>query len=301
MQLDLLQCLHAVVGIENFISVRFQHHGQHHLVRHFILHDQDLAVEREHIRDALQRDRRGQRRLAVVSRDGAQTLQKLLLLIHELVRPLKDLVEAAVFPGLVGGEPARDHHRALLADVRHRAVMEGQQQLLSDEIVSPGQNHHKFVPAHPEYGAVLENVADQPARAADIVVAGLVAEGVVDLLQAVDVADHHGEFFRASAVDGLVVLLLAGEEGVLALDAGHGVDVREMVALSGPPVHVEVVGQHDEQGEADHADGDHHRAGVFLLGRLELLLHIALIRGSLAVQVVMLFIIDADVLHHRVV
>ena len=71
------------------------------------------------------------------------------------------------------------------------------------------EDYGKFVASDPEYGAVRECLAYEFAGRPDIFVARLVAQGVVDLLQPVHVADHHREGLRLPGVDGLVDLLFA--------------------------------------------------------------------------------------------
>ena len=116
-------------------------------------------------------------------------------------------MEAAVLPGIELREAARDDD-FLRADMLDRAVMQRQDQFFSDDIIASGQDHHELVSAGPEYRTVLENVADQPAGTDDVLVSRLVAEGIVDHLQAVYIADRNGKRICCLLLDGSVDLLL---------------------------------------------------------------------------------------------
>ena len=112
-------------------------------------------------------------------------------------------------------------------------------------------------------------LADQPAGGTDIGIAGLVAEGVVDMLEAVHVADDDAEFPGLSAVDPVRHAAFLFHPGMLAADAGQGIPVgyiARLVALffclrlifpEG-----EVVDQHGGEGQAEEADEDEDRPVV---------------------------------------
>ena len=136
--------------------------------------------------------------------------------------------------------------------------MQGQDQLFPDEIVAPPHDHHELVAARSVHRAVLEDIADHAACLANVLIARLVAEGVVDDLQAVDIADRNGKVLRRLGGDVGIHLLFLQEKGVLALDAGQGVgkgDGRCLIALFQgflfPALHGDVVCQHDGNGEAE--------------------------------------------------
>ena len=200
--------------------------------------------------------------LQAVPRRRTQPLEQLLFLVHQAVGPLEHRVIALVCVLLEFGQAAGDHHAAA-ADVGHRAVVQRQRQLLADQVVAAREDHDEFVAADAVHRAVLEDVADHVEGLADVFVARLVAQGVVDLLQPVHVADHHREGLRLPGVDGLVDLLFAVQIGKLALGPGHGVlegrlpgGVALLHGLVLPPPHGQVVDQHRAQGHDEQA-GDH--------------------------------------------
>ena len=101
---------------------------------------------------------------------------------------------------------------------------------------------------------MAEDVADHGAGLPDVLVAGLMSQSVVDLFQAVHVADHDGERFRLPFMDQRIQVVFLDHVGVLAAHAGHGIAFRHHFALFGAAVQIGVVRHHDDETEAEHDD-----------------------------------------------
>ena len=102
---------------------------------------------------------------------------------------------------------------------------------LAQELLDAGQipvagDDGELVAADAEHGAVLEDVADDAAGFPDQPVAGVVALGVVDGFQVVDIQNDHGKIGLLVGPDLGVQLFFRLHVGVLVLDAREGVDVR---------------------------------------------------------------------------
>ena len=259
---DLLEGLRAVRR-EELLVVRVLHHGRQDLqVDVLVLDDEDVAPgdrDRPHVG---QLGRRLHHHLGVLAGDGPQALQELLLLVHQAVGALEHGVEARVLARHELREAARDDD-LVGTDVLDGAVVQGQHELAPDDIVAAGEDDHELVAAGAEHRAVLEDVADHLERRLDVGVACLVAERVVDDLEAVHVADDHGEALGLARDDQGVELLLPLGERVLGLRA------RERVLVGGllrglclrlrlllPALHRHVVDEHREQGQDEQAGDD---------------------------------------------
>ena len=184
---DQVHGLDAVLGIEHVV-IGFDDVAQHHPVDRLVLDHQHLLTHVEHGGLVAGLFLLG----VLVPADGAQALQQLLFFIHQRVRALEHLVEADVLALDEVGNAAGYHH-ALGGDVIHGAVVQHLHQFLAHGVIPVREYDHEFVAAGAVDGAVLEDLADQLRGLADVFVAGLVAEGIVDLLQAVHVADRYGE------------------------------------------------------------------------------------------------------------
>ena len=214
--------------------------------------------------------------LAFVADRRAQALEQLLFLVHQLVGAAEHVVRAGIVARQVV-RYAHRYHRAAVCDMVHRAVVQHLRQVAAHQVVAPGDHRREFVAAHAVYRAVREDLAHHFAGVADIIVARLVALGVVDLFQAVHVAHGDGEGLGGVLADALVQLFLGQQVGVLVFDPRHGIDHGQALVLLRALVHVGVVGQDDHQREAEHAHGDQDGARVVLALAGQLRLHEALV------------------------
>ena len=167
--------------------------------------------------------RSGERPLAP---GGLHPLEGLLPAVHHLVRLLEDRPVAGVLDGAEVHHAHGHHHPArpeVLLDLPVEPGGQGGPVL----IVLALQQGNELVPPDAEDRAVLEGGADEAAGADDVVVPLLVALGVVDLLEAVEVEDRHGEGRGLPAGDPLVQLGLGLHIGQLALHPGEGVGVGQ--------------------------------------------------------------------------
>ena len=250
----LLHGLHAVRGEENPVLL-LQGIAQQHLVDGLVLDDEDLFFDAEDLRLVCRLHR------LFIPGHGTHFLEKLFFLIHEGVRPAEDIVKEAVLAVDKVRIGAGDHHSPAL-DVGGGPVVQELEKVSAKNIIPAGEDGHEFVPTDPVDGAVGKDLADHPAGRDDILVAGLVAEGVIDLLEAVDIAYDHGKLLQLLLFDLIVDLILAEDIGVFALDTGHGIDIGRPLMLRGPHVHIEVVGQHDEDGKSKQAGSKEHGSGI---------------------------------------
>ena len=90
------------------------------------------------------------------------------------------------------------------------------------------QEGDELVPADPVDGTVLELTADHAAGLLDIPVPGLMAQGVVDLLQTVHIKDHHAEFPDGSIGNTLIQQFFGFNIRVGILDAGQGICIGQV-------------------------------------------------------------------------
>ena len=138
--------------------------------------------------------------------------------MHQSVCALKHTVEALIFTPPVIRKATRYDDPAAV-EMRHGPVVQGKYKLLANDIVAPRQHDGELVAADTEHGAVLEDVANHREGLADAFVAGLVAKRVVDLFQAIHIADHDGKILSPTFLNGFVEFFLADQISVLALCA----------------------------------------------------------------------------------
>ena len=220
--------------------------------------------------------------LLPLAQGGAQALEPLLLLVHEPVGPPENIVQAGVGAGDVFRHAGGDHHQ-LPCDMVLAAETQGLHELRAGLVIPAREEGHKLVAAGAVDGTVLEDLADQTAGGADVLVAGLVPEIVVDVFQLVDITDHKGELPAGAAGDIRVEYLLLHDVSVLALDAGQRVGADKGLALAGALIQVGVVGKHDGDGEREHPRGHEDGPGIAGLQLGHLLGDEELVRHALAV------------------
>ena len=272
MGLNLLQRLDPVGGVE-YLVVLLEHVAQNQLVDLHVLNNEYVTLEMHDLRVFVFWEQGCRSLLRVLARNGAHALEQLLLLVHEVICPLEHVVETGVLFGVVVREAAR-YNDFVCAYVHNGAVVQRQNQLVSNKIVAIAKDDGKLVSARSIDGAVLENIAYHLARALNVLIACLVAKRVVNYLQTVHVADGDGKLAHGLVFYGRVDFVLLQEEGVLALYSGQWVgerDVLGLIALLGcllfPPLHVRVVDEHDYEGDAEQTH-DHKDAGIVCLVEL---------------------------------
>ena len=197
----------------------------------------------------------------------------------------------------VGQSPG--HHHPAGIDMLHRPVMQRLHQFIPSLIIPARHDHHELVPANPVNRAVVKNVADHPACFTDVFIPGLVPQRVIDPFQAVDIAHRHGEGFVPPCGQIRVQFLFPDHKGMLALHAGHRINIGHGFALPGSPVHGPMVGQHHGQSKGKHADGHGDRADIRFFQLIHLILDVLLIRPPQSVghgRVILM-----DIVHHPVV
>ena len=64
------------------------------------------------------------------------------------------------------------------------------EQFINARIVSFLRDHRKLVTADPKNGAVLEDIADDPACVTQVLISGMMARGIVDFFQIVHIKNH---------------------------------------------------------------------------------------------------------------
>ena len=103
---------------------------------------------------------------------------------------------------------------------------------------------------------MLEDITDHHERLTDVLVTRLMAQCIVDLLQAVHVTDHNGKIPGLAFGDGGVVFIFAQQVRMLALRAGQRIPERGLFRLIPflnrlflPLLHRQVVDQHRCESE----------------------------------------------------
>ena len=99
--------------------------------------------------------------------------------------------------------------------------MQGQYQFFPDKIIAPLKDHNELISAGAEDRAVLENVADHLACAANVIIARFVAKSIVDHLEAVDIADNNCKSIYCPVFNGGIQLLLFQKKSMFALHSGQ--------------------------------------------------------------------------------
>ncbi len=125
--------------------------------------------------------------------DSAHALELHLPLIHQPVCPLKDLVERLIVSGFVDRHAQRGDD-LVEAEIFLDLGIDGTEDLIPRLIIPPLEQHHKLITADTEDGAMGIIIAEQPTGGLYVFIAGLVAQGIIDTLQAVHVADDDAEF-----------------------------------------------------------------------------------------------------------
>ena len=140
--------------------------------------------------------------------------------------------------------------------MQHRAVMQRYHQFLSDGIVAPRHYDREFISADTIHRTVPENIADHFRGIAYIFISGLVPQSIIDLLQTVHVTDCDRKSFSDAIFDLHIVVFFAYQEGMLALDSCHRINIGQLFTFFCPPVHEGVIAQHYEQREKEQSDRD---------------------------------------------
>ena len=161
---------------------------------------------------------------------SALKFEPLLVFVHFRVRALKYVLEALVLTGDIIGHPA-GHNNVSVAHVSGVCRPEALHQRLPPRIVRIRQDRRELVAADAVHGAVVEGVADQLTRPADVCVARRVTKGVVGVLEAVEVEHHNRKREIGIGCDPLVPLRLRLNEDALGLDAGQRVAAGKLRRL----------------------------------------------------------------------
>ena len=140
----------------------------------------------------------------------------------------------------------------------HGAVMQCQDQFLSDQEVAPAKDHNKFISAGTIDRTVLEDVTDHLAGTSDVIIARLMSKRIVDHLQTVHITGNDGKLLRRPFFYGSIDLLLFQEECMLAFHSGQRIRKGDgfrlipfPVRLLLPPLHGEMIGEHDDQRQSE--------------------------------------------------
>ena len=104
-----------------------------------------------------------------LARPGSQSLERLLLLVHEGVRPVEDVAQLRIVTCAVVRKAA-GHDGLSAFDVGDAEVVERLHEGMAVLEVDAPQEDDEFVAAHAVHGAVGEDVADHIAGPADVLV-----------------------------------------------------------------------------------------------------------------------------------
>lgn len=160
----------------------------------------------------------------VVPDGRAEAFEHHLFLIHRRVGLLKNLMDAVILVGDILRHSA-GNDRLVRPDMGGGPLVQLVHQYAPVFIIPSLQEHREFVATDPVHRAVGKDIADHPARPAYVFIPGFVAQGIVDLLEAVDIADDKGKIEKLAPAQLFVQRLLRFEIGLFALHARQSVPI----------------------------------------------------------------------------